>query len=77
MQTDERERSADPTSALVLDLEAVEELDTAGLQVLLWARREARGRAVPLDVVGSPVVDSVLAIAGLRVADLTTAGAVA
>ena len=30
--------------SLELDLWAIEELDTAGVQVLLWAKREARGR---------------------------------
>jgi anti-anti-sigma factor len=35
--------------SLALDLSAIEELDTAGVQVLLWLKREAKaqGRAVP------------------------------
>jgi len=43
--------------ALELDLWGVEELDTAGVQVLLWAKREARAhdRALPF-VNHSPVV---------------------
>ncbi len=41
------ELAADP--ALEVDLSGVEELDTAGAQVLLWLKREARARggAVP------------------------------
>lgn len=41
------ELAADP--ALEVDLSGIEELDTAGAQVLLWLKREARARggAVP------------------------------
>jgi len=42
-----REELAGP--ALEVDLAGVEELDTAGVQLLLWLKREgrSRGRAVP------------------------------
>jgi len=47
--------------ALELDLWGIEELDTAGIQVLLWAKREARehGRSLPF-VNHSPAVIEIL-----------------
>jgi anti-sigma B factor antagonist len=44
---------------LELDLWGVEELDTAGVQVLLWAKREAknRGRALPFVNQSSLVIE--------------------
>ena len=62
---------------LVLDLSDVTELDTAGLQVLLLAKREAalRGRRMHLIALG-PAVLEVLHIVGLDT-DLEPAGILA
>ncbi|HJW33258.1 MAG TPA: STAS domain-containing protein [Holophagaceae bacterium] len=59
---DALEAHADPE----VDLSAVEELDTAGVQILLWARREAahRGRTLPF-VDHSPVVMEVFDLLNL------------
>lgn len=58
-------RSADGEAAL--DLSAVSEFDTAGLQLLLLARREslARGNAFSLRA-ASTVVEEALELCGLR-----------
>lgn len=48
---------------LELDLSAVSEIDTAGLQLLLLARREARAREGALRIVAqSAAVDDLLAL---------------
>lgn len=61
--------------ALELDLSAVTELDTAGLQLLLLARREAAHLGGRLTVSAvSQAVSDVLAIAQLDPADLLSAG---
>ncbi|MEV4701951.1 STAS domain-containing protein [Actinoplanes sp. NPDC049316] len=54
------------SSGLRIDLAGVEEIDTAGLQILLLARREADRLNVPLEL--GPArgdVAAVLALAGL------------
>jgi anti-anti-sigma factor len=63
-----------PATEIELDLSEVSELDTAGLQVLLVAQREAAalGRTLRVVGAGSPVTD-VLAIAHLTT-ELTPAG---
>ncbi|BDU71299.1 STAS domain-containing protein [Mesoterricola silvestris] len=53
------ELSADP--ALELDLSGIEEIDTAGAQVLLWLKREARSLGLALPYTShSPAVLDVL-----------------
>lgn len=52
--------------APALDLSAVTEFDSAGLQLLLMARREAQRLGKPLHVAGaSPAVRDVCALLGL------------
>ena len=49
------------SEALDLDLAAVPEIDTAGLQLLLLLKREALQQGKPLTIVGhSPIVQRVL-----------------
>jgi ABC-type transporter Mla MlaB component len=56
----------DGSTALRIDTAGVVELDTAGLQLLLLARREAAARGIELSWgPTAPVVDEVLAIVGL------------
>lgn len=50
---------------LMFDLTEVPELDTAGLQILLLLRREARARGWRTTMSASEPVDTVLALAGL------------
>lgn len=51
----------------VLDLSAVREMDCAGAQLLIAARREAQGRGLPLTLhQPSEAVDEVLDRLGLR-----------
>jgi anti-anti-sigma factor len=58
------------SSGLRVDLAGVEEIDTAGLQVLLLARREADRLNVPLELGPAPGgVAAVLAMAGLDAAE--------
>ncbi|BCJ56204.1 hypothetical protein Asp14428_76790 [Actinoplanes sp. NBRC 14428] len=54
------------SGGLRVDLSGVEELDTAGLQILLLARREAARLDLPFEL-GAPAgnVAAVLALAGL------------
>lgn len=59
--------------SLRFDLRAVTELDTAGLQVLIWVAREAAGRGVRLTVEPSDEAGRVLASVGL---DATRLGSV-
>jgi anti-sigma B factor antagonist len=61
-------------STLSLDLSQVQELDTAGLQVLLWAGREAAGRGIPVDLTVPPAVTEVLDLAGVELSTLATGG---
>jgi anti-anti-sigma regulatory factor len=58
------------SNGLRVDLSGVEDLDTAGLQVLLVARREADRLHLPFEL-GAPgeLVAASLAIAGLGVAE--------
>ena len=71
--TEDKERllgALQNSSGLRVDLAAVEEIDTAGLQVLLLARREADRQNVPFEL--GPARDSVaavLALAGLDTAE--------
>lgn len=59
--------AADHDLGLELDLADVDDLDTAGLQLLLAFRREAAGRDVPLRVVNAgDRVATVLRTVGLR-----------
>ena len=52
-----------------LDLSGVEELDTAGVQFLLWLKREATSRGVELSIVNhSPSVVEVLDLLALTAA---------
>jgi anti-anti-sigma factor len=53
----QEELSADP--ALEVDLSGIEEMDTAGAQVLLWLKREglARGQAIPFTHHSPAVLD--------------------
>jgi len=54
-------------ATLELDLSDVSELDTAGVQLLLLAEREARARGGALRLVAaSPAADEVLALFDLR-----------
>lgn len=54
---------------LELDLSAVDDIDTAGLQLLLLARREARARGGELRIVAqSAAVDDMLALLQLDAA---------
>lgn len=59
----------DPGPVLQLNLSAVEELDTAGVQLLVWLKQEARRRGRTLVLTGhSPAVVEVfdlLQVAGL------------
>lgn len=58
------------SSGLRVDLAGVEEIDTAGLQILLLARREADRQNVPFEL--GPArggVAAVLAMAGLDTAE--------
>jgi len=58
------------SSGLRVDLAAVEEIDTAGLQVLLLARREADRLSIPFELGPAPAgVAAVLAVAGLDTAE--------
>jgi len=63
-------------AAIHLDLAAVTELDTAGLQLLLLARREAAKAQRRLGIAAaSEAVSEVLDLCGLRAALATPAGA--
>ena len=54
------------SAAPALDLSAVTEFDSAGLQLLLMARREAQRLGKPLHVAGaSPAVREVFALLGI------------
>jgi len=56
------------SAGLRVDLSAVDEVDTAGLQILLLARREAEKANLPFRLTGTdPQIARVLAIAGLPV----------
>jgi anti-sigma B factor antagonist len=56
----------DGSAGLRVDLSAVDEIDTAGLQVLLVTRRAAHQANLPFEVTGpEPEIARVLAIAGL------------
>ena len=58
------------SGGLRVDLSAVEEVDTAGLQVLLLARREAEQLSLPFELAApAPDVAAVLALAGLTAAE--------
>ena len=50
----------DPETPARVDMSAVTEIDTAGLQLLLLARRTARAQGRPFAIVASPVVRAVL-----------------
>jgi anti-anti-sigma factor len=51
---------SDKKSPQELDLSGIEEIDTAGVQVLLWAKREAAGRKRPITLVNhsAAVIDA-------------------
>jgi len=56
----------DSNAALDLDLADLEELDTAGVQLLVWLKQEARRRGVVLTLSGrSPAVAEVFELLGL------------
>lgn len=58
--------AADEVGGIDLDLDAVDDIDTSGLQLLLMLRAEAAARDVPLRVVGvSERVRTVLGVLGL------------
>jgi anti-sigma B factor antagonist len=58
------------SGGLRVDLSAVDEVDTAGLQVLLLARREAEHLSLPFEFAApAPGVAAVLALAGLTAAE--------
>jgi anti-anti-sigma factor len=53
-------------AALDLDLSGVDDLDTAGLQLLLWLKREGQRTGKPVRIVGhSPAVRTVIDFCGL------------
>ncbi|WP_443094347.1 STAS domain-containing protein [Pseudoduganella chitinolytica] len=61
-----RQATAD-ARALALDLSQVTEFDSAGVQLLLMARREAQRQGHPLQLVAhSPAVREVLNLTGLK-----------
>lgn len=63
------DETLDETASLVLDLSDVEELDTAGLQLLLLVRREAAARGVGVRCQDpSPDVLATLDLVGLTTA---------
>ena len=66
-ESKERLLTALPGSGgLRVDLAGVEEIDTAGLQVLLLTRREAESMSLPFELTApAPGVAAVLALAGL------------
>ena len=55
----------DPQAPARVDMSEVTEIDTAGLQLLLLARRTARSQGRPFAIVASPVVRSVLELCRL------------
>jgi anti-sigma B factor antagonist len=59
-----------------VDMSAVTEIDTAGLQLLLLARRAARAQGRPFAIVASPVVRAVLELCRLVPQPADAAGAV-
>jgi len=56
---------ADPETPARVDMSAVTEIDTAGLQLLLLARRTARAQGRAFAIVASPVVRAVLELCRL------------
>ncbi|HXY95676.1 MAG TPA: STAS domain-containing protein [Steroidobacteraceae bacterium] len=56
---------SDPGAPARVDMSEVTEIDTAGLQLLLLARRTARSQGRPFAIVASPVVRSVLELCRL------------
>ena len=56
---------SDPEAPARVDMSEVTEIDTAGLQLLLLARRSARSQGRPFAIVASPVVRGVLELCRL------------
>jgi anti-anti-sigma factor len=53
-------------AALTVELDAVEEIDTTGVQLLLWLKREAERLNKPLTLTGaSPAVQEVITLLNL------------